>query len=76
MSQRLKVQLPQDSVSSSNDSISQDLVQSNKLTKTKRSKSDQISNLSVIAKDPMEKIDRKLLYSTDILVSFKRAVEE
>ncbi|CAJ0871184.1 15217_t:CDS:1, partial [Entrophospora sp. SA101] len=76
MSQRLEAQLPRDSVSSSNHSISQDPVQLIKLTKTKRSKSDRISNLSVIANDPIEKIDRRPLYSTDTLASFRCAVEE
>ncbi|CAJ0648873.1 15556_t:CDS:1 [Entrophospora sp. SA101] len=47
-----------------------------KRTKTKRSKSVRKSNLPIITKDLIEKIDEKPAYSTDTLASFRRAVEE
>ncbi|CAG8597048.1 8678_t:CDS:1, partial [Cetraspora pellucida] len=56
--------------------ISQNPVQSNKQTKTKRFKSDRISNLSVITKNSIEKTDRKPLYFTDTLACFRHVVKE
>ncbi|CAG8642572.1 1918_t:CDS:1, partial [Diversispora eburnea] len=53
-----------------------DLTQSNKQIKTKRSKSDRISNSPVITKDSIEKMGRGLLYSTDTQAHFRRVVKE
>lgn len=52
------------------------LEEPSKQTKTKRSKSIQKSNLPIITKDLIEKIDKKPAYSIDIYAYFRYAVEE